>query len=107
MLGCIRTTEAGRSAVERSGTKIIGATRLTLLGEEDLGRMWGPAASGCSDWVARLACLATESRAWGGDGVLWSGRAVGTADESRPTFYVGLFRSAGAWKIDAPWVLVR
>ena len=91
VLGSTRTIKAGRSAVEGSGPKIIGATRLTLFGEEDLGRMWGPAASP----VRR------------GDGVLWSGRGVGTADESRPTFHVGLFRSAGAWKIDEPWVLLR
>ncbi len=115
VLGSTRTIEAGRSAVEGSGTEIIGATLLTLLGEEDLGRMWGPAASGRSDGVARLACLTTESGARvvvaspdrGFPEVLWSGGAAGTSDTSRSTFYVGLSRSARAWKIDESWVLLR
>ena len=60
-----RMIEAARRAVEGSGTKIVGVTLLTSLGEEDLGRVCGPPASGRADGVARLARLATESGAHG------------------------------------------
>ena len=39
--------------------------------------------------------------------VLWSGRASGTSDEIRRTFFLGLSRSAGGWQIDELRVLAR
>ena len=39
--------------------------------------------------------------------VLWSGRASGTSDEIRRTFFLGLSRSAEGWQIDELRVLAR
>ena len=39
--------------------------------------------------------------------VLWSGRASGTSDEIRRTFFLGLSRRAGGWQIDELRVLAR
>lgn len=39
--------------------------------------------------------------------VLWSGRAAGTSDEVERTFFLGLFRSGGGWRIDELRVLAR
>ena len=39
--------------------------------------------------------------------VLWSGRASGTSDEIRRTFFLGLSRSAAGWQIDELRVLAR
>ena len=39
--------------------------------------------------------------------VLWSGRASGTSDEIRRTFFLGLSRNAGGWQIDELRVLAR
>lgn len=42
---------------------------------------------------------------WGYAEVLWSGRAAGTSDEIRRTFFLGLSRSAEGWQIDELRVL--